>query len=80
LWLHLFRAEVFSLPSKVKRVRHAVRASGCTLQLRSDWAQLYIPATLTRSNKGWQSRWFFLHSNDERLLTFMHRVILGVEE
>lgn len=33
LWLHLFRAEVFSLPSKVKKVRHAVRACGCTLLL-----------------------------------------------
>jgi hypothetical protein len=36
LWLHLFQAEAFSLPSKVKRVCHVVRAGGCTLQLRSD--------------------------------------------
>jgi hypothetical protein len=53
LWLHLFRAEAFSLPSEVRRVRHAVRASGCTLQLCSDRAQLYIPVNLTSSNKGW---------------------------
>jgi hypothetical protein len=39
LWLHLFRAEPFSLPSEVRKVRHAVRASGCMLQpLRSSGA------------------------------------------
>jgi hypothetical protein len=55
LWLPLFREEAFSLPIEVRRVRHAVQAGGYTLQLRSDHAQLYIPATLTLSNKGWQS-------------------------
>jgi hypothetical protein len=55
LSLHLFRAEPFSLSSEVRKVRHAVRASGFMLQLRSDRAALYIPATLTSSNKGWWS-------------------------
>jgi hypothetical protein len=41
-------------------VRHTVWAGGCKLELRSDRVQLYIPATLTSSNKGWQSRWFYL--------------------
>jgi hypothetical protein len=31
LWLHLFCAEPFSLPSDVKKVHHVVRADGCTL-------------------------------------------------
>jgi hypothetical protein len=61
-------------------VRHAIRAGGCTLQLRSDRAQLYIPATLTSLNKGWQSQWFYLHNNDERVPTFIHCVVLGAEE
>jgi hypothetical protein len=52
LWLHLFQAEPFSLPSKVRRVRHTVWAGDYVLQLCSDWAQLYVPATLTSSNKG----------------------------
>jgi hypothetical protein len=64
----------------VRRVRHAVRAGGCTLQLRSDWATLYIPATLTSSNKGWQSRWFYLRNDDGRLPTFTHRVVLEAEK
>ena len=38
LWLHLFRAEAFSLPCEVKKVRHAVRACGCTLLLHSNRA------------------------------------------
>jgi hypothetical protein len=64
----------------VRRVPHAVHAGGCTLQLRSDRAVLYIPATVTSSNKGWQSRWFCLRNDDERLPPFTHRVILGAEE
>jgi hypothetical protein len=79
LWL-LFRAEAFSLPSEVKRVRHVVRAGGYTQQLRLDRVQLYIPTTLTSSNKGWQSRWFYLCNDDEQLLAIMHRVVLGAGE
>jgi hypothetical protein len=56
-------------------VHHAVRASGCTLLLRSDQAQLYIPATLTSSNKGWQNQWFYLHNDDGQLLAFTHRFV-----
>jgi hypothetical protein len=41
-----------------KRVRMAVRAGGCILQLRQARAQQYIPAILVSSNKGWQCRWF----------------------
>lgn len=67
LWLHLFRAEPFSLPSEAKKVCHMVRVSGCMLQLCSDRAQLYIPTTLTSSNMGWQSRWFYLCNDDKRL-------------
>jgi hypothetical protein len=33
LWVHLFRVEPFSLRSKVRRVSHAIRVGGCTLQL-----------------------------------------------
>jgi hypothetical protein len=47
LWLHLFRAEAFSLPSNMKKVCHAVWADGYTLLLRLDRAQLYIPTTIT---------------------------------
>jgi hypothetical protein len=55
LWVHLFHAEPFSLPSEVRMVHHTIHAGGCMLQLCSNKAALYIPATLTLLNKGWQS-------------------------
>jgi hypothetical protein len=59
----------------MKKVRHAVRASGCTLQLRSDQARLYIPSTLTSLNKGWRGRWFYLRNDDKRLQMYTQCVI-----
>jgi hypothetical protein len=41
---------------------------------------MYIPATLTSSNKGWQSRWFYLRNDDGWLPEFTHRVVLGAEK
>ena len=52
LWTHLFSAEFFAATTEVKKVRMAVQAGGCTLQLRSGRAQQYIPASLVSSNKG----------------------------
>jgi hypothetical protein len=61
-------------------VCHVVCVGGCTLPLRSDRAVLYIPATLTSSNKGWQSRWLYLRNDEGLLPEFTHRVIHGAEE
>jgi hypothetical protein len=58
-----------------KRVRMAVRAGGCILQLRKAHAQQYIPAILVSSNKGWQRRWFYLRNDDGRLPLFSQRVV-----
>jgi hypothetical protein len=60
LWNHLFSAELFASTMEAKKVRMAVRAGSCTLQLRLGRMQQYIPATLVSSNKGWQRRWFYL--------------------
>jgi hypothetical protein len=75
LWTHLFSAELFASTTEAKKVRMAVRAGGCTLQLRPRHAQLYIPAILVSSNKGWQHRWFYLRNDDERLPSFSQRVV-----
>jgi hypothetical protein len=56
----------------------AVRAGGCTLQLRRARAQQYIPAILVSSNKGWQRRWFYLRNDDGRLPSFSQRVVTAV--
>jgi hypothetical protein len=75
LWTHLFSAEPFTLATRERRVRMAVRAGGCILQLRQARAQQYIPAILASSNKGWQRRWFYLRNDDGRLPSFSQRVV-----
>jgi hypothetical protein len=45
-------------------VRRVVRAGGCILQVRQERANLYIPALLTSSNRGWQEGWFYLRNDD----------------
>jgi hypothetical protein len=75
LWTHLFSAEFFATTMEAKKVRMAVRAGGCTLQLRQGRAQQYIPATLASSNKGWQNRWFYLRNDGGMLPSFSQRVV-----
>jgi hypothetical protein len=75
LWTHLFSVELFGLTTGEKKVCMAVRAGGCTLQLRQARAQQYIPAILVSSNKGWQRRWFYLWNDDGRLPSFSQRVV-----
>jgi hypothetical protein len=70
LWTHLFFVELFASPTGERKVRAAVRASGCILQLRQSRASLYIPAILASSNKGWQRRWFYLRNEGELLPPF----------
>jgi hypothetical protein len=75
LWTHLFSAEFFAATMEAKKVRMAVRAGGCTLQLRPGHAQQYIPASLASSNKGWQNRWFYLWNDGGMLPPFSQRVV-----
>jgi hypothetical protein len=75
LWTHLFSAELFASPTGETRVRMAVRAGGCILQLRQARTLQYIPAVLASSNKGWQRRWFYLRNDDGRLPSFSQRVV-----
>jgi hypothetical protein len=79
LWTHLFSAELFALTTWEKKVRMAVRAGGCTLQLRQARAQQYIPAILVSSNKGWQRRWFYLQNDDGRLPSFSQRAVTAAD-
>jgi hypothetical protein len=75
LWTHFFSAELFASPTGERRVRAAVRAGGCILQLRQARASQYIPVVLASSNKGWQRRWFYLRNDDGRLPSFSQRVV-----
>jgi hypothetical protein len=80
LWTHLFSTELFASPTGERRVRMAVRAGGCILQLRQARVLQYIPAILASSNKGWQRRWFYLRNDDGRLPSFSQRVVTTAAE
>jgi hypothetical protein len=54
LWLHLFRAEPFSLPSNVRKVCHTVRAGGCTLATLGPGGTIH-PRHPHLFEQGWQS-------------------------
>jgi hypothetical protein len=64
LWIHLFRAELFTQLTTEQRTRRAVRASGMSLALRGQRKDDYIPCTMTTNNAGWERGWFYLR-NDE---------------
>ena len=42
----------------------ALRAGGCTLQVRQDRQPFYILAQLTLSNRRWYNSWFYLRNDD----------------
>jgi hypothetical protein len=67
--------ELFASPTGERRVRAAVRAGGCILQLRQSRVSQYIPVVLASSNKGWQRRWFYLQNDGEMLPPFSQRVV-----
>jgi hypothetical protein len=54
LWVHLFRAELFTQPTMEQRTRRAVRAGGMSLAVRTQYKDDYIPCTMTTNNAGWE--------------------------
>jgi hypothetical protein len=67
LWVHLFRAELFTQPTTEQRTRRAVRACGVSLALRAQYKDDYIPCTMTSSNAGWERGWFYLRNAEPGL-------------
>ena len=55
--------------------RKALRAGGCTLQVRQDRQLLYILAQLTSSNRRWYNSWFYLRNNGSGLPPYTGRVV-----
>jgi hypothetical protein len=67
LWVHLFRAELFTQPTTEQRTRRAVRAGGMSLALRAQYKDDYIPCTMTSNNAGWERGWFNLRNAEPGL-------------
>jgi hypothetical protein len=67
LWIHLFRAELFTQPMTEQRTRRAVRAGGMSLALRTQFKDDYIRCTMTTNNTGWERGWFYLRNTEPGL-------------
>jgi hypothetical protein len=67
LWIHLFRAELFTQPTSEQRTRRAVRADGMSLALRVQYKDDYIPCTMTTNNASWERGWFYLRNAEPGL-------------
>jgi hypothetical protein len=67
LWIHLFRAELFTQPTTEQRTRRAVYAGGMSLALRAQYKDDYIPCTMTSNNAGWERGWFYLRNSEPGL-------------
>jgi hypothetical protein len=74
LWIHLFRAELFTQPTTEPRTRRAVRASGMSLAPRGQFKDDYIPCTMTTNNAGWERGWFYLRNAEPGLPRYTGRV------
>jgi hypothetical protein len=62
LWVHLFRAELHTLPTSEPRTRRAARAGGLALAVWSSRREEYIPCTMTTNNSDWERGWFYLRN------------------
>jgi hypothetical protein len=62
LWVHLFRAELHTLPTLEPRTRRAARAGGLALAVRSSRREEYIPCTMTSNNSDWKWGWFYIRN------------------
>jgi hypothetical protein len=62
LWVHLFRAELHTLPMSEPRTHRAARTGGLALAVRSSRREEYIPCTMTSNNSDWERGWFYLRN------------------
>jgi hypothetical protein len=67
LWVHLFRAELHTLPTSELRTRRAARAGGLALAVRTSRKEEYIPCTMTTNNSDWERGWFYLRNAEPGL-------------
>jgi hypothetical protein len=75
LWVHLFRAELYTLPTTETRTRRAVRAGSMSLVVRSQRKDDYIPNTMTTNNADWERGWFYLRNAEPGLSPYTGLVL-----
>jgi hypothetical protein len=62
LWVHLFRAKLYTVATAEMRVRRAVRTGGLTFSVRDLRKEWYILCTMTSNNVEWEKGWFYLRN------------------
>jgi hypothetical protein len=70
LWIHLFRAELFTQPTTEQRTQFVgvwEGYLGMSLALRTQYKDDYIPCTMTTNNAGWEWGWFYLRNAEPGL-------------
>jgi hypothetical protein len=75
LWVHLFGAELYTLPTTETRTRRAVRAGGMSLGVRTQHKDDYIPCTMTTNNADWERGWFYLRNAEPGLRPYTGKVL-----
>jgi hypothetical protein len=75
LWIHLFRAELYTLPTSETRTRRVVRAGGMSLAVRFQHKEEYIPSTMTTNNADWERGWFYLRNAEPGLPPYTGKVL-----
>jgi hypothetical protein len=75
LWVHLFRVELHTLPTSELRTRHAARAGGLSLAVRTQRKEDYIPCTMTTNNVDWERGWFYLRNAEPGLPPYTGKVL-----
>jgi hypothetical protein len=75
LWIHLFRAELHTLPTSKLRTRRAARAGGLSLAVRTQRKEEYIPCTMTTNNSDWERGWFYLRNAEPGLPPYTGKVL-----
>jgi hypothetical protein len=67
LWVHLFRAELYTLPTTETRTHRAVLTGGMSLAARTQRKDDYIPCTMTTNNAYRERGWFYLRNTEPGL-------------
>jgi hypothetical protein len=75
LWVHLFHAELYTLPTTETRTRRVVRADGMSLAVRSQRKDAYIPSTMTTNNADWERGLFYLRKAEPGLPSYTGKVL-----
>jgi hypothetical protein len=75
LWIHLFRAELHTLPTSEPRTHRAMRAGGMSLAVWTQRKEEYIPSMMITNNADWERGWFYLRNAKPGLLPYTGKVL-----